>query len=87
MSYDPENPLVALPGGVESGDVGDYYDAVLNAYRDKDYANEPVDPEEVFCTATGGAWDHKFASPFLYRCFMGRNSKNWLYSNRLCLRK
>lgn len=87
LSLDPENPLVALPAGVESGGIGDYYDAVLNAYKDKDYDNKPINPGYAYSTATGGAWDHKFASPLLYRCFMGRTSKNWLYSNRLCLRK
>lgn len=87
LSLDPENPLVALPDGASSGGMGDYYDTVLNAYKDKDYANEPLRPGIVFTTATGGAWDHKFASPFLYRCFLTRTSRNWLYSNRLCLRK
>lgn len=87
LSLDEERPLVALPMEVASGGVGDWYDAVINAYKDKDYASEPVDPEKEYCTATGGAWDHKFASPFLYRCFMQRTSKNWLYSNRLCLRR
>jgi hypothetical protein len=87
MGVDPENPLVALPDGVASGVLGDYYDTVLNAYKGKDYANNPISATAVFTTATGGAWDHKFASPFLYRCFLSRTSKNWLYTNRLCLRK
>ena len=87
LSFDPENPLVALPSGVESGVLGDYYDAVLNAYKDTDYSDKPIDPDRTYTTATGGAWDHKFASVFLYRCFLGRSSENWLYSNRLCLRK
>lgn len=87
FGFDPENPLVALPDSASSGNLGDYFGTVINAYKDKDYDNNPISPDIVYSVATGGAWDHKFASPFLYRCFMTRTSKNWLYSNRLCLRK
>jgi len=87
LGMDAENPLVPLPIKVSSGDLGMYYDSALNAYKDRDYDNNPVDPDKEYSTATGGAWDHKFESVFLYRCFMTRDSYNWLYSNRLCLRK
>jgi len=87
LGMDDQNPLVPLPVKIASGELGMYYDAVLNAYKDRNYDNQPIDPDREYSTATGGAWDHKFASPFLYRCFMSRTSCNWLYSNRLCLRK
>ena len=87
LGMDDSDPLVHVPVKLESGVLGMYYDSVLNAYHNRDYSNKPVDPDREYSTATGGAWDHKFASPFLYRCFMTRTSVNWLYSNRLCLRK
>jgi len=90
MGYDPEEPLLLLPQHSVGDDkqFGNYYDSVVYAYLDKNYADAPVDLNTEFGFSVGGGFDHSvFGSLFTYRGFMAMNSGNWLYSNRICLRK
>ncbi len=89
MGFDPEEPLAPLPASIAKGfHGGEYYDAAFYAFSDRDYDNKPIDPHIEYASSVGGGWDHSvYGSMFTYRCFMSRKGKNWLYSNRICLRR
>ena len=89
MGYDPEEPLAPLPASIAKGfHGGEYYDAAFYAFSDRDYDNKPIDPHIEYASSVGGGWDHSvYGSMFTYRCFMSRKGENWLYSNRICLRR
>ncbi|MBR2634157.1 MAG: hypothetical protein IKD31_01090 [Clostridia bacterium] len=88
MGLDPSEPLLPLPASTASGEPGNFYDAAFYCYKDKSYNDEPVDPDILYEVAVGGGYDHYwFGSLFTYRCFLKKNTRSWLYSNRLCLRK
>ena len=65
--------------------AGDYYDGLIYSYYDKDFLGEPLDPEQVYITVTGG-YDHMYMSLFAYRCFLLPDDSHWIYSSRVCLR-
>jgi len=87
MGFDPDEPLLPLPTALALGTPGDYYDGMLYTYWDKDYKNDPIDPNNIYNTVMGGAFDHENMSLFCYRCFMLPGARHWLYGNRVCLRK
>lgn len=87
MGFDPNEPLLPLPTALGLGTPGDFYDGILYTYGDRDYKNDPIDPDNIYSTVMGGAFDHENMSIFCYRCFMLPGARHWLYSSRVCLRK
>ena len=87
MGFDPNEPLLPLPTAMALGTSGDFYDGVLYTYGDRDYKNDPIDPDNIYSTVMGGAFDHENMSLFCFRCFMLPGARHWLYGSRVCLRK
>lgn len=80
-------PTLLLPKTLVSGKIGALSDGVFYAFKDKNYGEKPVDPDIVYSAVTGGGFDHVFGSAFTYRCTILPATANWLYSDRVCLRK
>lgn len=90
MGLDPSEPLLLLPSH-STGDnhiYGMYYDSAFYSYTDRDYSDRPVDPQQQWRFVVGGGYDHSvFGSLFTYRGFISDTLAEWIYSNRVCLRR
>ena len=89
MGLDESQPLLPLPSETAHGEPGNFYDAGFYCYKDKDYSGAPLpNPHRIYHVAVGGGYDHYwFGSLFTYRCFLSPQTRSWLYTGRLCLRK
>jgi len=90
MGYDPKEPLLVLPQHSVGNDklVDNFYGGGIFTYLDRNYADEPVDPDIEYRFTVGAGFDARtLNSPFTYRGFIRENTANWLYTSRLCLRK